>query len=77
MKKSNLPFATNLQRICNYSCPIKAFQRKKSFLFHRIVDLPACQISDAIYGVRSEFAKSNKSSTFVPAKPKKEVWVSG
>ena len=31
----------------------------------------------AITGCRIDFAKSNKCCTFVPAKPKKEVWVSG
>ena len=29
-----------------YCCPIKVFQRKKSRLFHRTANFPACQISD-------------------------------
>ena len=29
-----------------YCCPIKVFQRKKSRLFHRTAEFPACQISD-------------------------------
>ena len=34
------------ERKHNYCCPIKVFRRKKSFLFHRIAEFPACQISD-------------------------------
>lgn len=32
--------------IQKYCCPIKVFQRKKSRLFHRTAEFPACQISD-------------------------------
>ena len=34
------------ERKHNYCCPIKVFRRKKSFLFHRTAEFPACQISD-------------------------------